>query len=199
MKKILAFGAHPDDIEWRISGTILKLLKLGYKITIIDLTRGEKASIGTPEKRIKEAITSAKLLCAERETLNFGDMNVRVDKKNKLVIKKIIEKHKPSIIFSPFYQDAHPDHSKTGKLLKQHNPIFYLPHSLTAPSHIVDISQVFEKRMKTVYSFKSQVTKERIEKLIRRLRNYGKKINCKYGEGFFYKGKRELPKIFVKI
>jgi len=143
MKTILAFGAHPDDVEWRVSGTLLRFSRIAYKTHIIDLTRGEKAILGTPEEREKEAMKAAKILKAEREILDFGDKNIKVDKKSKLVIQQIIEKYKPNIIFSPYYQDEHLDHENTGKLLKQHGPIFYLLHSPVEPTHIVDISDVF--------------------------------------------------------
>ncbi len=199
MKTVLAFGAHPDDIEWRISGTLLRLSKRGYKIYIKDLTRGEKATLGTPKEREKEAMKAAKILKAERKILDFGDRNIKVDKKGKSVIQQIIKKYKPDIIFSPCYRDRHLDHENTGKLLKQYDPIFYLLHSPVEPTHIVDISDVFEQKMKSVYSFESQVTQERIEKLITTLKNYGKKINSKYGEAFFYKRNKKLPKIFIKI
>lgn len=107
--------------------------------------------------------------------------------------------HNPNIIFAPFYQDNHSDHAETGKLLKKYSPVFYLPHSSISPNYIVNISKVFNKRMKSVYFFKSQTTKKKINLLISRLKKYGKKINCDYAEGFYYKGEETLPEIFTSI
>lgn len=198
MKKVLAIGAHPDDIEWRISGTLIKLKNLGYHIQIVDLTRGEKASQGTPNQRKLEAYKAAGALGAKRTILNWGDRNIKVNATHRQLIKKIINQHKPDLIFSPFYQDKHPDHANTGKLLKPHNPVFYLPHSKVVPNYFVNITPVYDQRMEAVYIFKSQATQANVKKLRERLRKYGQKINCQYAESYFYQGRQRLPNIFIQ-
>lgn len=198
-KTILAFGAHPDDVEWRIGGTLLKFRALGYRIKIVDLTRGERATMGKSAIRLKEAKQAAEIIGARRIILNWGDRKIRDNPKNRLKIKRIIQKYKPDILFSPFYQDKHSDHQATGKLLKLYNPIFYLPHSSVKPTHIVNISNVFTARMRAVLAFQSQITNERLSRLTSRLNRYGDRIKDKYGEAFFYRGGARLPRFFKRI
>ncbi len=115
---ILAFGAHPDDVEISASGTILKHIDLGYKCGIVDLTQGELGTRGSAELRLQEAEKSKGILGLEiRENLGFADGFFQNDKKRQLEIVKIIRKYQPEIVLANSVYDRHPDHGKGAKLV----------------------------------------------------------------------------------
>jgi len=115
---ILAIGAHPDDVELGCGASIAKEIKLGKKVGILDLTRGELGTRGSAGIRIKEAINAAEILGVEvRENLGLADGFFKNDKINQLEIIKIIRKFKPEIILCNAIDDRHIDHSKGSKLV----------------------------------------------------------------------------------
>ncbi|MCG2612134.1 bacillithiol biosynthesis deacetylase BshB1 [Flavobacterium sp. SM15] len=115
---ILAFGAHPDDVELGCGATIAKEVSLGKKVGIIDLTRGELGTRGTAEIRDKEAAAAAKILGIEvRENLRFRDGFFMNDEKHQLEIIKMIRKYRPEIVLCNAIEDRHIDHGKGSKLV----------------------------------------------------------------------------------
>ncbi|WP_396211540.1 bacillithiol biosynthesis deacetylase BshB1 [Flavobacterium sp.] len=115
---ILAFGAHPDDVELSCSGTIAKEISLGKKVGIIDLTRGELGTRGSAEIRDVEAANAAKILGVHvRENLNMRDGFFVNDEKHQLEIIKMIRKYKPEIVLCNAIDDRHIDHGKGSKLV----------------------------------------------------------------------------------
>jgi len=115
---ILAFGAHPDDVELGCSGTIAKEIALGKKVGIIDLTRGELGTRGSAEIRDAEAALAAKILgIAVRENLNMRDGFFMNDEAHQLKIIEIIRKYQPEIVLCNAIQDRHIDHGKGSKLV----------------------------------------------------------------------------------
>lgn len=115
---ILAFGAHPDDVELGCSGTIAKEISLGKKVGIIDLTRGELGTRGSAEIRDKEAQAAAKILgVAVRENLSFRDGFFVNDEKHQLEIIKMIRKYQPEIVLCNAIEDRHIDHGKGSSLV----------------------------------------------------------------------------------
>jgi bacillithiol biosynthesis deacetylase BshB1 len=115
---ILAFGAHPDDVELGCGATIAKEISLGKTVGIIDLTRGELGTRGTAEIRDTEAGNAAKILkVAVRENLNFRDGFFENNEKNQLEIIQIIRKYQPEIVLCNAIQDRHIDHPKGSKLV----------------------------------------------------------------------------------
>jgi len=115
---ILAFGAHPDDVELGCSGTILLQLSLGYKVGVVDLTKGELGTRGNAKIRLKEAnIASQKMGVSFRENLNFLDGFFENNKNNKLEVIKIIRLCRPDIILCNTRQDRHPDHGNAANLI----------------------------------------------------------------------------------
>lgn len=115
---ILAFGAHPDDVELSCSGTIAKEISLGKKIGIIDLTRGELGTRGSAEIRDMEATTAAKILGVQvRENLNMRDGFFVNDEKHQLEIIKMIRKYQPEIVLCNAIDDRHIDHPKGSRLV----------------------------------------------------------------------------------
>src|SRR6187431_3478838 len=115
---ILAFGAHPDDVELGCSGTILKEVSLGKKVGIVDLTHGELGTRGSAAIRDREAAAAAKILgVAVRENLNMRDGFFVNDEKHQLEIIKMLRKYKPEIVLCNAIDDRHIDHGKGSKLV----------------------------------------------------------------------------------
>ena len=115
---ILAFGAHPDDVELGAAATIAKEISLGKKVGIIDLTQGELGTRGSKELRKVEASNAAAILgVTVRENLKFADGFFINDKKHQLEVIKSIRKYKPEIILCNAVDDRHIDHGKGSKLV----------------------------------------------------------------------------------
>ena len=115
---ILAFGAHPDDVELGCAGTILKEVSLGKKVGIVDLTRGELGTRGSAEIRDQEATAAAKILgVSVRENLQMRDGFFVNDEKHQLEIIKMIRKYQPEIVLCNAIDDRHIDHAKGSKLV----------------------------------------------------------------------------------
>ena len=115
---ILAFGAHPDDVELGCSGTIAKEVSIGKKVGIIDLTRGELGTRGSVEIRDQEAALAAEILgISVRENLNMRDGFFVNDEAHQLEIIKRIRKYQPEIVICNAIEDRHIDHGKGSKLV----------------------------------------------------------------------------------
>ncbi|MGA7837950.1 MAG: bacillithiol biosynthesis deacetylase BshB1 [Ignavibacteriaceae bacterium] len=178
---VLVFAAHPDDAELSMGGTIARLNNSGHKVGIVDFTKGELGTRGTAETRQKEAFQAAiALKVAVRENLYIPDGEIRHTKENLMKIVMEIRKYRPKIIFAPYFNDRHPDHIDTSRLVKKamfssglvkiktfdkevaqeaYRPkkLFYYMQTYTFdPTFIVDISSTFEQKMKAVKSFSTQ-------------------------------------------
>lgn len=117
---ILAFGAHPDDVEISCGATLLKYAKEGKSIGIIDLTEGELGTRGSSEKRYEEANKAAEILGLKiRQNLNMGDGVIAQSEENKLKIIECIRKYQPELILANSVHDRHPDHAKGAKLVAE--------------------------------------------------------------------------------
>lgn len=115
---ILAFGAHPDDVELSAGATIAKAVNEGKKVGVIDLTRGELGTRGTAETRDDEARAAANILgLTIRENLGFADGFFLNDKTHQLEIIKMIRKYQPEIVLCNAINDRHIDHGKGSKLV----------------------------------------------------------------------------------
>lgn len=178
---ILAFGAHPDDVELGCSGTIAKEISLGKKVGIVDLTRGELGTRGSAEIRDKEAAKAAEILeVAVRENLGFRDGFFVNDEKHQLEIIKMIRKYQPEIVLCNAIQDRHIDHGKGSKLvsdacflsglrkieteLNGENQqawrpkvvYHYIQWENIEPDFVVDVSTFMEKKIDAVMAYDSQ-------------------------------------------
>jgi len=178
---ILAFGAHPDDVELGAGGTMAAQAALGAVTGIVDLTAGEMGTRGTPEIRKVEAENAAKILgCKVREILNFRDGFFTNDESHQLEVIKIIRKYQPEILLINAPTDRHPDHGRAAQLVLDasflaglrkvettDNGISQLPwrpkavyhymqfYSLT-PTLIFDISGFISAKMEAIKAHKSQ-------------------------------------------
>lgn len=179
---LLAFGAHPDDVELGCSGTLLLHIALGKKIGIIDLTQGELGTRGNAELRLTEASISASIIGAEvRENLNFNDGFFLNDRPHQIEVIKKIRKYKPEIVLANAISDRHPDHGKGSELvsdacflagltkietadengLKQEawrpKAVYhYIQYYDLKPDFLVDISSFIEKKVVAIKAFSSQ-------------------------------------------
>lgn len=117
---ILAFGAHPDDIEFGCGGILAKLASQGKKIVLADLTVGEKGTNGTPEIRQSEGIEAARIIGAERLYLGFSDCEVFDTYEGRLKLTAVIRKYRPKLILTPYWKGEmnHPDHLATGLMTR---------------------------------------------------------------------------------
>lgn len=115
---ILAFGAHPDDVELGCAGTIAKAIQEGKKVGIVDLTQGELGTRGSAELRMVEAANAAKILgVTVRENLKMADGFFINDKKHQLEVIKMIRKYQPEIVICNAKDDRHIDHGKGSSLV----------------------------------------------------------------------------------
>ena len=114
---ILAFGAHPDDIELGCGGTLIKHISSGNQVGIIDFTTGDLGTRGTSEIRLNEAQNAANLMgLSIRENLNFKDGFFQNDDIHKKALIKMIRKYQPEIVLTNAPSDRHPDHGRASQL-----------------------------------------------------------------------------------
>ena len=117
---ILAFGAHPDDVEISMGASLLKYSEEGKSIGIVDLTEGELGTRGNAQTRFEEAEKAAKLIGLKtRKNLNLGDGFFTDSKENKVKIIELIRLHQPEIVFANSITDRHPDHGRAAKLVAE--------------------------------------------------------------------------------
>lgn len=117
---ILAFGAHPDDVELGCGATLAKAIDEGKKVGIVDLTLGDLGTRGTPEIRLKEAADAAKVLgLSARENLRFRDGFFKNDEEHQREVIRMIRKYRPDVVICNAPHDRHPDHGRGSELVVQ--------------------------------------------------------------------------------
>ena len=182
MKLVLVvFAAHPDDAELSCSGTIAAHVAMGHSCGIVDLTKGEMGTRGTPELRIEEAQKSAEILGLQvRKNLGMADVNFQNDWEHQAQIVRMIRKYRPEIVLANAIRDRHPDHGRGAELVQQsffksgltkiqteidgekqeaYRPkrlYHYIQTDYIEPSFIVDISDHWEKKINSIRAFASQ-------------------------------------------
>lgn len=178
---ILVLAAHPDDAELGCGGTILKHVAAGRKVAVVDLTRGELGTRGTPQTREKEAADSAKILgLSARESLGLPDGFFKNEREHQLEVVKAIRKFQPQIILANARYDRHPDHGrgselvfeaaflaglakietsldgKSQQLWKPKALYHYIQSQFLTPDFVVDVSDFWDKKMEAIRAFKTQ-------------------------------------------
>jgi N-acetylglucosamine malate deacetylase 1 len=178
MIDVLAIFAHPDDAELHIGGTLLKLKSFGLKTGVLDVTRGEMGTRGTPEIRAEEAIEAAKILKLDvRENLDLPDGHVWLTEETRTKLVRVLRRLKPKVVFTHQLNDPHPDHDHIANLVRECSrlaslikydhefgqeriPAPIVAHSifsrLVVPSFIVDISAFASGKMDAIKAHKSQ-------------------------------------------
>ncbi|AQS93304.1 bacillithiol biosynthesis deacetylase BshB1 [Polaribacter sp. BM10] len=178
---ILAFGAHPDDVELGCGATIAKEVSLGKKVGIVDLTQGELGTRGSAALRMIEANKAADIMgVSVRENLKFSDGFFINDKKHQLEIIKMIRKYKPDVVLCNAIDDRHIDHGKGSKLVsdacflsglikiettvngeiqekwRPKQVYHYIQWKNIEPDFVIDITGFIEKKTKAVLAYGSQ-------------------------------------------
>lgn len=172
------FGAHPDDVELSSGGLAALLASHGHAVALVDLTRGEAASRGTPEARAREAQEAARALgVAERRSLALPDLGLdRHDAAQLQAVVECLRAHRPRLVIAPDRRDAHPDHVEASQLVERacylaglarfpaagerHRPerlLFALYRSVREPHLIVDVTPVWERREAAIAAHQSQL------------------------------------------
>ncbi|HLF35092.1 MAG TPA: bacillithiol biosynthesis deacetylase BshB1 [Cyclobacteriaceae bacterium] len=178
---ILVFAAHPDDAELSCGGTIALQISKGHTIGMVDLTRGEIGTRGTPEIRAEEAANAAKILgLSVRENAGLEDGFIQNNKENQLRIAAYVRKYRPEIVLTNAVSDRHPDHGRAAALTRDAcyiaglvklkiNPgaehsgpwrpkalYHYIQSDYIDPDFIVDISGFWKSKLDAIRAHKSQ-------------------------------------------
>ncbi|MDC3252855.1 bacillithiol biosynthesis deacetylase BshB1 [Crocinitomicaceae bacterium] len=178
---ILAFAAHPDDIELGCSGTIIKQIKAGFKVGIIDMTQGELGSRGTAETRSIEAEEASRIMgVKERKNLMMRDGFFEISEQNKILLIQQIRKYQPEIVLANALSDRHPDHGRAGQLVLEacylsglrkietslngqtqeaHRPNVvynYVQDYYQKPDFVVDVTEFIDQKMQAIAAYKTQ-------------------------------------------
>ena len=177
---VMAFGAHPDDIELGCGGTLIKLCDAGHSVVLVDMTRGEMGTRGAVETRQAEAAEAAKIIGAvARENLELKDGNIHTSKEAKRRVVEVVRKYRPRLVFIPYCEDRHPDHYHASELAyegiflagltryetgrESYRPpkvVYYMGWYEFEPTFIVDISAQFERKMEAIYAYPTQFKPE---------------------------------------
>ncbi len=216
---ILAFAAHPDDAELGCGGSLILAADKGLKVSIADLSAAEMSSRGDVETRQQETAEASKRMgLIERENLGLPDTQIGSDPAHQLAIIQLIRKTRPRIVLAPYWEDRHPDHAATGRLVREacflagvgkvgqgtpHRPekiCYYMISHPFEPSFVVDISAVWDRKVAAVSAYESQFNPTRegpetpisqpgfMQLIEGRSIWFGKMIGAAYGEPFFMPG-----------
>lgn len=178
---ILAFAAHPDDIELSCSGTIMKAISQGKKVGVIDLTQGELGSRGTIETRYAEAGEASTLMgLSTRENLKMADGFFAINEENIRLIIQMIRKYRPQIVLANAIEDRHPDHGRAAKLVSEacflaglrkietvlngqiqevYRPkavYHYIQDHHIKPDFVVDVTEFVDRKIEAIKAYKTQ-------------------------------------------
>jgi bacillithiol biosynthesis deacetylase BshB1 len=216
---IAVLCAHPDDAELIAGGTIALEAGRGRRVALVDLTRGEMGSRGTPATRAAEAAEATRILgAAHRESLELPDARLQATAEQRDVLVAAIRRLRPHVVILPHWQQRHPDHAAAGRLsydaafvagLRSYRPelgapfrpakLVYAPGVTeatdVAPSFVVDITSVWETKLRAIAAFASQFQKQPGESVSLPFdrfkdavelagRRNGQRIGVSYGEGF---------------
>lgn len=178
---ILAFAAHPDDLELAASGTVLKHIKAGKKVGVVDLTQGELGSRGSAEIRHLEAEKASGIMgLSSRDNLKMADGFFEHSKENLIKIIEQIRHYRPEIVLMNAIDDRHPDHGRASKLVSEacflsglrrietsyedkiqeayrpKNVYHYIQDRYIKPDFIIDITEFYDQKIEAIMAYKSQ-------------------------------------------
>ena len=215
--ELVVFSAHPDDAELCAGGLLAKTGRQGRRAAVVDLTRGELGSLGTAETRSREAAAAAEILgLAERRNLDLPDGGIRDTEENRRLVVRAIRELRPRVVVCPPVVDHHPDHmgvaelvrqsfylSRIGKYLPELPPwrpkalLHHFGSRVMQPQIVVDVTEVFETKMRAVRCYESQFAAGQsgefalriasgrfLESIEATLKYYGSLIGVAYGEPF---------------
>mgnify|MGYP001075979261 CR=1 FL=1 len=174
---VMAFGAHPDDVELYAGGTLAKMAARGYVTGIADMSRGEMGSRGTPATRAREAAEAARILgVTVRENLGFPDGNIPSNADARLAVIRLLRRYRPFLVLIHHWDDRHPDHVNTSRLVTEaahhaglakiktsqerfrpHAVVYFMLPAHTTPTFVVDVSEFQEQRLAAIHAYRSQL------------------------------------------
>ena len=173
---LLAIAPHPDDVELTCGGTMIKMAQAGYRTGILDLTRGETGTRGTPETRLKEAARAGKIMgAAVRRNLALPDAHLAVTDEYKAAIAEVIREFEPHTVILPYWEGRHPDHYTAARLgyeacfvagLKNYpldgeafrpfKILYAAAYADVRPTFAVDITKQYGRRRQAILAYASQ-------------------------------------------
>lgn len=179
---ILAFGAHPDDVELGCGGTLAKAVAEGKQVGIVDLTQGEMATRGTPQTRTEESKAASEILGVNfRYNLNFEDAFIFNDKNHQLAVIEVLRKYRPAVVLCNAVKDRHTDHAKASDLVshacflsgltrietfdgkgnkqtafRPQHVFHYIQWEELVPDFVINISGFLDQKMRAIKAYKTQ-------------------------------------------
>jgi len=225
---VLAIAAHRDDVELTCAGTVIKMVEAGYRVGVLDLSAGEAGSRGSAVLRAQEAEKAAQIMgIAHRENLGLPDAAIENRREYKLKLAQKVRELRPRTVILPYWKGRHPDHYTTGqigyeacflagldKLPLEGAPFrpfkviyasLYVP--AVVPTFVVDVTQQFEKKLKSIVCYASQFSGEKDvrnlfpsrkdlrERVGSLCRHFGLMIGVRYGEPFVTREVAEVEDI----
>jgi bacillithiol biosynthesis deacetylase BshB1 len=225
---VLALAAHPDDVELCAGGTMCLLADQGYRTGIVDFTRGEMGTRGTPEGRLAEAARAAEILgLAARENLGLPDGHLSNTPEARAKLIRLVRRYRPHVVLATAPECRHPDHEAAtrfatdalfyGGLAKletaeedgtpqapwrPHHVLHYMQSLPFEPTFVVDVTDVWDRRIAALQAFESQFFNPGYESdepetfvsnpaffawVEARARTYGYRVGATYGEPFLYR------------
>lgn len=205
---VMAIGAHPDDVEHAIGGTLLVLRDQGKKICIVHMTHGEAGTYGSRQKRDEEARAAAEYVGADLHWLNFEDTRIEDNLEARIKMIRLIREIRPRLIMAQYYDFPlmHHDHEETGKIVRNcfrmcrfknietgnqpfwiPNVAYYLLPPDLRPSFVVDVTDVHERwlEMANLYDSQLDAIPGYKDRLLGHKRQAGFQIDVPYGESFY--------------
>ncbi|WP_263834908.1 bacillithiol biosynthesis deacetylase BshB1 [Salinibacter sp.] len=242
---VLALAAHPDDVELCAGGTVCLLAQQGYDVGIVDFTKGQLGSRGTPQQRMEEAERASDIIgLSARENLGLMDGDLRNTKANQRRVIEAVRRYRPDIVLLNAPESRHPDHSDAADLStdalyysglqeiettgpdgasqepwRPHHVLHYMQAVSFEPTMVVDVTDVWDRRIEALQAFASQFhnpdyepdpdepetfvsNPEFFEWVKSRARTYGYTVGATYGEPFKYRhgpfGVTDLPGVLSK-
>jgi bacillithiol biosynthesis deacetylase BshB1 len=237
---VLALAAHPDDVELCAGGTMCRLAQQGYDVGIVDFTKGQLGSRGTPALRMEEAERASEIIgLTARDNLGLMDGDIRNTKDSRRRVIEVVRRYRPHIVLINPPKSRHPDHRDAADLAtdalyysglqkiettgpggdrqepwRPHHVLHYMQAVSFEPTLVVDVTDVWDRRIEALQAFKSQFhnpdyepdedepetfvsNPQFFEWVKSRARTYGYKVGATYGEPFLYRqgpfGVTDLP------
>ncbi len=214
MTNILVVGPHPDDQELGMGGTIAKLTEQGHDVLLLDMTNGEPTPHGDPQTRAVEAAKAAEILGVKRRLLDLPNRVLEHNIESRHLVAGVIREHQAQIVFAPYFQDAHPDHVATTRIVEDARfdakltkidlpgePIYpkwlfyyYCTHLrwVADPNFLIDITGYEDRKRDSIVAYETQFVmpqrNRRVVEWIKSANEYlGSRIGVASAEPFYTK------------